>query len=64
MKIVFFGTPTFAATNLQYLINNKFEIVAVVTPPDSKKGRGKQLRECAVKEVALTNNIPVLQFNE
>ena len=61
MKIVFFGTPTFAATNLQFLINEKFEIVAVVTPPDSKKGRGKKLRECAVKEVALTNNIPVLQ---
>ena len=61
MKIVFFGTPTFAAINLKHLINNAHEIVAVVTPPDSKKGRGKQLKACAVKEVALANNIPVLQ---
>lgn len=61
MKIVFFGTPTFAATNLQHLINNEHKIVAVITPPDSKKGRGKQLKPCAVKEVALANNISILQ---
>jgi len=61
MKIIFFGTPNFAANNLQYLIENGHKIVAVVTPPDRKKGRGKQLRACAVKSVALTNNIPVLQ---
>ena len=61
MKIVFFGTPEFAAANLQYLIENGNEIVAVVTPPDSKTGRGKQLKPCAVKQVALTNNLPVLQ---
>ena len=61
MKIVFFGTPAFAGTNLQYLIDNGHEIVAAVTPPDSKTGRGKQLKPCAVKKVALTNNISVLQ---
>ena len=61
MKIVFFGTPSFAANNLDYLINNNHKIVAIVTPPDSKTGRGKQLKSCAVKEVALINNIPVLQ---
>ena len=61
MKIVFFGTPGFAASNLQCLIDNGHDIVAVVTPPDSKTGRGKQLKPCAVKEAALTNNLPVLQ---
>ena len=61
MKIIFFGTPNFAATNLKYLLGKGFEIVAIVTPPDSRKGRGKQLKLCAVKEVGLENNIPVLQ---
>ena len=61
MRIVFFGTPFFAATNLKALINEGHEIVGVVTPPDSRKGRGKQLKPCAVKEVAEENNIPVLQ---
>ena len=61
MKIVFFGTPHFAATNLNALINARYDIVGVVCPPDSKKGRGKQLKPCAVKEVGVANNIPVLQ---
>ncbi len=61
MKIIFFGTPNFAATNLQFLLENEFKIIAVVTSPDSRKGRGKQLKSSAVKEVALYNNIPVLQ---
>ena len=61
MKIIFFGTPRFAANNLRYLIDSQYEIVGVVTPPDSKKGRGKDLKNCAVKEVALEMNIPVLQ---
>ena len=61
MKIIFFGTPNFAATNLKYLLEKEFEFVAIVTPPDSRKGRGKQLKPCAVKEVGIENNIPVLQ---
>ena len=61
MKIVFFGTPHFAATNLNALINARYDIVGIVCPPDSKKGRGKQLKACAVKEVGIANNIPVLQ---
>ena len=59
MKIVFFGTPYFAARTLQYLIEEGSHIVAVVTPPDSRKGRGKKLKSCAVKEVGIKNNIPV-----
>ena len=61
MKIVFFGTPHFAATNLNALINAGYDIAGIVCPPDSKKGRGKQLKPCAVKEVGIENNIPVLQ---
>ena len=61
MKIVFFGTPLFAATNLNALINAGYDIVGIACPPDSKKGRGKQLKPCAVKEVGIENNIPVLQ---
>ena len=61
MKIVFFGTPHFAATNLKALIIAGYDIVGIICPPDSKKGRGKQLKPCAVKEVGIANNIPVLQ---
>ena len=61
MKIIFFGTPKFAAYNLMHLIKNNQEIVSVVSPPDSKTGRGKKIKFCAVKEVALENNLPVLQ---
>ncbi|MDC0249446.1 methionyl-tRNA formyltransferase [Flavobacteriales bacterium] len=61
MRIVFFGTPYFAATNLQALISQGYNIVAIVTPLDSRKGRGKKLKPCAVKEVGITNNIPILQ---
>ena len=63
MKIIFFGTPYFAAQNLQHLINNKCNIALVVTPPDRKKGRGKKPKPCTVKETALQNNLPVLQPN-
>ena len=61
MKIVFFGTPYFAATNLKALINSGYDIVGIVCPPDSKKGRGKKFKACAVKEVGISYNIPVLQ---
>jgi len=61
MKIIFFGTPNFAANNLKTLLNAGYEVVAVVCPADSRKGRGKQLQSCAVKKVGQENNITVLQ---
>ena len=61
MKIIFFGTPNFAGKILKYLIEKEHEVVAIVTPPDSRKGRGKQLQASAVKEVGLANHIPTLQ---
>ena len=63
MRIVFFGTPIFAAQNLKYLIENNFDISAVVTTQDQKKGRGKKLTISEVKKVALQNNITIIEYN-
>ncbi|MFH1198513.1 MAG: methionyl-tRNA formyltransferase [bacterium] len=61
MKIVFFGTPDFAVASLKILLENGYEVVAVVTAPDKERGRGKNISFTPVKESALKNNIPVLQ---
>lgn len=65
MKIIFAGTPDFAAINLQALIDHcadsDHEIVAVYTQPDRKSGRGKKVSMSPVKELALEHNIPVEQ---
>ncbi len=61
MKIVFFGTPGFAAYNLQYLIDQNYQIDAVVTGLDKLRGRGKKKLPTEVKKTAIDNNIPVLQ---
>ncbi|RZI49079.1 methionyl-tRNA formyltransferase [Lactococcus kimchii] len=61
-KIIFMGTPPFAATVLQGLIDsNQYEILAVVTQPDRKVGRKQELRMTPVKELALSVDLPVLQ---
>ena len=62
MKLVFMGTPEFAASSLRALVKQqKHEILAVVTQPDRPKGRGHKLMMSAVKEYALAVNLPVLQ---
>lgn len=61
LRIIFAGTPDFAASALSALIESEHEIVAVYTQPDRPAGRGRKLRASPVKEVALENNIPVLQ---
>lgn len=61
MKIVFMGTPAFAAYFLKALIVSPHDIVAVVTQPDRPAGRGRVLTPPPVKEVALASNLPVLQ---
>ena len=43
MKIIFFGTPRFAAEILKYLVKKNIDIIATVTPTDKKRGRGKKL---------------------
>lgn len=60
-NIVFLGTPEFAACVLQGLIDNNYNVVAVVSQPDKPVGRKKILMPTPVKEVALKNNIPVYQ---
>ena len=60
-RIVFLGTPDFAAYQLTYLIKEGFNIVGVVTASDKKQGRGQQVKPSAVKQVALENQITVLQ---
>lgn len=61
MKIVFMGTPDYAAGALEALIEDGYEISAVVTQPDKPKGRSKELQFTPVKECALRHGIPVLQ---
>lgn len=61
MKIVFMGTPDFAATSLKCLINNNHNVACVITQPDKPKGRGQKMQFTPVKEVAVENNIEVLQ---
>lgn len=60
-RIVFMGTPEFAAHCLSTLIDQKFNVVGVVTVADKPAGRGQQIQESAVKKVALAHNLPILQ---
>ena len=61
MKIVFAGTPEFAAVALQALHEAGFEIALVLTQPDRPAGRGMQLQPSAVKQYALAHGMEVLQ---
>lgn len=60
MKIIFAGTPDFAATHLQALIS-QHEVVAVYTQPDRPAGRGKKLNASPVKLLAEQNSLPIYQ---
>lgn len=61
MKIIFAGTPEFAAVALQALLDAGFTIPLVLTQPDRPAGRGMQLQASAVKQTALAHGIPVAQ---
>lgn len=61
MRIVFMGTPDFAAASLQRILDDGFEVVGVFTQPDKPKGRGMELAFSPVKEIALKHDIPVFQ---
>ena len=61
MDIVFMGTPDFAVPTLQMLIDEGYNVKAVVTQPDRPKGRGNKLAAPPVKDLAVEYNIPVLQ---
>lgn len=61
LRIVFAGTPEFAATSLKALINSPHQVVAVYTQPDRPAGRGKKLTSSPVKELALLSGVEVFQ---
>lgn len=61
MRIVFMGTPDFAVPSLKLLLEQQYNVVAVVTQPDRPKGRKKTLTPPPVKEAALSFGLPVLQ---
>ncbi len=59
MKIVFWGTPNYAAENLSYLVESGYDVIAVVTQPDRKRSRGNKLSPSPVKQTAINFGIPV-----
>ncbi|MDF2412457.1 methionyl-tRNA formyltransferase [Aeromonas sp. 1HA1] len=61
LKLIFAGTPDFAARHLAALLSSDHEVVAVYTQPDKPAGRGQKLTASPVKELALTHNLPVYQ---
>lgn len=61
IKIVFFGTPEFAVYSLDKLVQNGFNVAAVVTMPDKPAGRGHKMLQSAVKQYAVEHNLPLFQ---
>ena len=61
LRIVFMGTPDFAVAGLQKLVENKLNVVGVITAPDRPAGRGQKIQQSAVKKFALAHDLPVLQ---
>jgi len=61
MNIIFMGTPDFAVPSLEILLNNDYQVSAVVTAPDKPRGRGQEVSFTPVKEFALKHSLPLLQ---
>ncbi|HDR1021299.1 TPA: methionyl-tRNA formyltransferase [Pasteurella multocida] len=61
LKVIFAGTPEFAAQHLQALLNSHHDVIAVYTQPDKPAGRGKKLQASSVKQLAEQHQIPVYQ---
>ena len=61
LRVVFFGTPSFAVPTLEHLVNSHHQVVGVVTQPDRPRGRGQQITHGPVKSLAASLNLPVLQ---
>lgn len=61
LRIIFAGTPDFAAAHLQALLGSEHQVIAVYSQPDRPAGRGKKLSASPVKELALAHNLPVYQ---
>jgi len=61
LRIVFFGTPAFALTSLNALLNSRHAVAGVVTQPDRPRGRGQQTSDSPVKARAVEAGLPILQ---
>ncbi|MGB3948017.1 MAG: methionyl-tRNA formyltransferase [Bacteroidia bacterium] len=61
MRIIYMGTPEFAVEPLKLLLENNYNVVAVITVPDKPAGRGQQLQQSAVKKFAIENGLTILQ---
>jgi methionyl-tRNA formyltransferase len=61
LRVIFFGTPSFAVPSIEALIGSRHQVVAVVSQPDRPKGRGQGVQPTATKEVAQAHGIPVIQ---
>ena len=61
LRVLFYGSPDFAAPTLQALIDSPFRPIAVVTQPDARAGRGRSMRPPPIKELAAAHGIPALQ---
>lgn len=61
LRIIYMGTPEFAVTSLNALVEAGCNVVAVITAPDKPAGRGMELQQSAVKKYAISKNLPVLQ---
>ena len=61
MRIIYFGTPEFASSQLEAIISAGYDVVAVVTAPDKPAGRGKKIQSSDVKMTALKYDLPILQ---
>lgn len=61
IRIIFFGTPDFAAHHLEHLIQQRYHVAAVVTSPDRPSGRGKRIQASAVKAIAEKYQLKLFQ---
>jgi len=61
LRIIYMGTPEFAVGGLKALVDNGFNVVAVVTAPDKPSGRGLHVQQSPIKQFAVEHAIPVLQ---
>ena len=61
MRVLFWGTPGFAAAPLRALIGEGFDVVGVVTQPDKPQGRSREIIPSAVKQIAMEEEIPLFQ---
>lgn len=61
IRIAYFGTPEFAASQLEAIIGAGYEVAVVVTMPDKPAGRGRKIQYSDVKMTAMEHNLPLLQ---